>query len=214
MRPPSALVELKELLELLVPFCRFCSEVVTNELIAAAAVVDASVLELCLVVAAVDLLAARLVSSLLNAALKLVSTLVGRFAAVDDPCRLPSNSLFTVWSTNVDKAETVDSTELAVICVGALVETLAETWVGALVLAGWVPVGAEVAALTRALKLVACDGEVIELIDITYPRPWLTYRGIGAFRPTLSSAAPNLSDQVFGVAGVAGSAFSSSSASL
>jgi hypothetical protein len=138
MRPPSALVELNELLELLellLPFCRFCNEVVTRELIAAAAVVDASVLEVCLVVAAVDLLAARLVSSLLNAALKLVSTLVDGVDAIEDPCRLPSNSLFADWVTNVDKAETVDATELAVTCVGALVEMLAEFCVGALVLA-------------------------------------------------------------------------------
>jgi len=163
------------LLELLLPFCRFCSEVVTRELIAAAAVVDASVLEVCLVVAAVDLLAARLVSSLLNAALKLVSTLLDGVVAVDDPCRLPSNSLFSDWVTNVDKAETVDATELAVICVGALVVILADAWVGALVPAAWVPVGAEVAALTRDVTLVACDGEVIELIDITYPRPWLAF---------------------------------------
>jgi hypothetical protein len=214
MRPPSALVELRELLELLLPFCRFCSEFVTRELIAAAAVVDASALEVCLVVAAVALLAARLVSSLLNAALKLVSTLVDGVDMLDDPCRLASNSLFADWLTNVDKAETVEATELAVTCVGALVVILADAWVGALVLAAWVPVGAEVAAFTRGVTFVPCDGEVIELIDITYPRPWLAFWGIGAFHPTLSGAVAILSRQVFGVAGVAGSAFNSSSASF
>jgi len=211
MRPPSALVELEELL---VPFCRFCSEVVTKELIAAAAAVEALVLEVWVVVAAVDLLAARLVSNLLNAALKLVSTLVDGVDAVDDPCRVPSNSLFADWSTNVDKAETVEATELAVTCVGALVLALAETWVGALVLAVWVPVGAEVAALYSDAKAVACDGEEIEVIDIRYPKPWLAYGCIGALEPTLSCAAAILSHQVLGVAGVAGSAFSSSNASL
>jgi len=156
MRPPSALVE-PELLVLVLPYCRFCSEVVTKELIAAAAVVEASLLVVCLVVAAVDLLAARLVSSLLNAALKLVSTLVDGVDAVDDPCRLPSNSLLADCSTKVERADTVDATELAVVSVGALVVTLADSWVGALVaaladcrvgalvLAAWVEL--EVAAL-------------------------------------------------------------------
>jgi hypothetical protein len=184
MRPPSALVEL-ELVELLLPYCRFCSEVVTNELIAAAAVVDASAPALCLVVAAVDLLAARLVSNLLNAALKLVSTLVDGVDTADDPCRLPSNSLFADCSTKVDRADTVDATELAVICVGVLVVTLADSWVGALVaaladsrvgalvLAAWVEVEAEVAALYSAAKPADCDDEETELIDITYPKRWL-----------------------------------------
>jgi hypothetical protein len=196
MRPPSALVEL-ELVELLLPYCRFCSEVVTKELIAAAAVVDASAPALCLVVAAVDLLAARLVSNLLNAALKLVSTLVDGVDTAGDPCRLPSNSLFADCSTKVDRADTVDATELAVICVGVLVVTLADCWVGALVaaladcwvgalvaaladsrvgalvLAAWVEVETEVAALYSAAKPADCDDEETELIDITCPKRWL-----------------------------------------
>ncbi len=168
MMPPTALVVALELLpavELLAP-CRFCSDAVTSELMADAAAFDAVALEVCRVVAAVDFPAARLVSSLLNAELRLVSTLV---AGVEDPSRLPSNSLLADCSTRVLKAETVDATELAVVCVGALVVTLADTWVGALVLAARVDVEAEVAALYSAVKLAACDGEETELIDITCP---------------------------------------------
>jgi hypothetical protein len=75
MMPPTALVAAVELLPavglLLLP-CRFCNDAVTSELMADAAAFDAVTLDVCRVVAEVDLPAARFVSNLENAELKLV----------------------------------------------------------------------------------------------------------------------------------------------
>jgi hypothetical protein len=163
--PPSAPVALVELL--LLP-CRFCSAVVTRELMAEVAAADAVEADDAAVFWALVLLAARLVSNLLNAELKLVSTAV---EGVPEPSSVLNTALFADWSIRVVKADTVDATELTVVCVGALVEMLAETCVGALILAA--SVDDVSAALYSAARLADCDDDEIELIDITYPTRWL-----------------------------------------
>jgi hypothetical protein len=73
----------------------------------------------------------------------------------------------------VVNADSVDATELAVVCVGEFVVVAAGTCVAAPVLAAWVD--AVVAALYSADKLLDCDDAEIELIDISYPTRWFTH---------------------------------------
>jgi hypothetical protein len=181
--PPSAPVALVELL--LLP-CRFCSAVVTREFMAEVAAADAVDADDAAVVCALVLLAARLVSNLLNAELKLVSTVV---EGLPEPSSVLNTALFADWSIRVVNADTVDATELTVVCVGALVELLAETCVGALVLAAWVD--DVLAALYIAARLADCDDDEIELIDITYPARWLAHP---RYRPGSVNLEPPRSD--------------------
>jgi len=174
MMPPSALVPELDVVELVPALWKFCSELVTKDLMAALA--DATS-DAFLFVSVCDLVAAKFVNNFVYAVLRLACT---PGVVPDAVPRVLNTWLLVDCSTSVVNVETADATELDVVCVGAFVVMLADSWVGAFVRAladscvGALVADRDVAAAYRSVRFEAAETAEVELISIKRAAQWLT----------------------------------------